>query len=83
MPILLYQAVIFITIVGSAIGWGYRGIAVTSIFWGVWTVVMIFMPWLMALQIVTVIISCLIALLIAWGRSKIMAKNNKEPSDSH
>lgn len=72
--VLAYQVVIALTALVGAAFWGWRGLAAVLGFWLLWTIFMVFTPWLICLQLTVVGIAGAIALPVAvvrnWFRRK-------------
>lgn len=61
MEILVYQIAIFVGIIISTLLFGKAGRSIALVIAVIWTVVMLFMPWLMILQLFTVLIAYVIS----------------------
>ncbi len=70
MEILIYQIVIFSIIVAASVIKGERGCKIASIVAVVWTLFHIIMPWLMAIQLLTVYMGFVVGMRINRSDSK-------------
>ena len=59
---------IVITILAARLVWGRKGVALTAGLWALWTLTMVFMPWLRVVQAVTIAGTSIFALFM--GRQK-------------
>lgn len=64
-----FQSMIFITIIGSGILFGSNAVKIVSVLWSIETAFMVFAPWLLVLQFITIGISFVIGYLIGLVRN--------------
>jgi len=71
MLILVYQLVIAGVILASAVAAGKRGLWISTAVAVAWTLTHVVMPWLMALQAITILLACKAGRRLVRGRGEL------------